>query len=338
VPAVPYRILVLVSQASKFELDNHSIIPSALHREGHEVHIGDIDTLNVHDSVVVCDRVRLSEEFIAGGDFPSLSEPYASAEDFDLVWVLAGTHPEAGDDSFRLLWLLNQRVPFVNDASALFFLNTKINLGAIVPAEHLPASYVSNDFDFLNALVESDADRSWVVKPTSDGCGADVFVVNKLDRNSSALLGSATGNAASRNGRYGREIIGMAKRHTVAQEYVPHVRTNEKRVIIAGDTPVSGFLRFHPEHDHRSNATLGARFEALELTPEEEDFVRLLGKRMTDLGIFYSGIDMAYPYVIEVNMVNPGGLSYHTLATGEDTSSAAVNAVLESLRAAGKLR
>ena len=335
---MPYKILVLVSEASKFELNNHSILPSALYREGHDVHIGDIDTLCVHESVVVCDQVRLSEEFAAGGDFPALRESAASAEDFDLVWVLAGTHPEAGDDSFRLLWLLNQRVPFVNDASALYFLNTKINLGAIVPAENLPVSYVTNDFTFLNNLVESDGDRSWVVKPTSDGCGADVYVVNRSDRNRSAILGSATGNEQSRVGRYGRDIIGMAKRHTAVQEYIPNVRSNEKRVIIAGDQPVSGFLRFHPENDHRSNATLGARFEKLELTAEEDRFVRALGKRMMDLGIFYSGIDLAYPYVIEVNMVNPGGLSYHRRATGEDKSSEAVNTVLAALRTAGKLK
>ena len=335
--AVPYKILVLVSEAYKFKLDNHSIIPSALYREGHEVHIGDIDTLSVHDSVVVCDRLRLSEEFADGGDFPALSESYASAEDFDLVWVLAGTHPEAKTDYFQLLWLLNQRVPFVNDATALFYLNTKINLGAVVPPEHLPVSYVSNDADFLNELVESDADRSWVVKPTNEGCGADVYVVNEKDRNSTALISSATGNATSRQVSYGRDIIGMAKRYAAVQEYIPNVRSNEKRVIMAGDVPVSGFLRFPRENDNRANATVGARYERLRLTPEEGEFVRRLGKRLMDHGIFYVGIDLAFPYVIELNMENPGGLNYHRRATGEDRSSEAVNAVLAALRSAGKL-
>ncbi|MEU5052240.1 glutathione synthase [Streptomyces sp. NPDC021096] len=335
---MPYKILVLVSEAYKFKLDNHSIIPSALYREGHEVYIGDIDTLCVHDSVVVCDRMKLSEEFTAGGDFPTLSESYASAEDFDLVWALAGTHPEAKTDYFQLLWLLNQRVPFVNDASALFYLNSKINLGAIVPAEHLPVSYVSNDYDVLNGLVESDTDRSWVVKPTNEGCGADVYVVNGKDRNSSALLSSATGNANSRYVSYGRDIIGMAKRYAAVQEYIPNIRTNEKRVILAGDTPVSGFLRFPRENDNRANATVGARYEPLELTPEEDEFVRRLGKQMMGYGIFYVGIDLAFPYVIEVNMENPGGLNYHQRATGEDRSSEAVNTVLAALRTAGKLR
>ncbi|MGW7413555.1 ATP-grasp domain-containing protein [Streptomyces sp. NPDC054863] len=334
---MPYKILVLVSEASRFKLDNHSIIPSALYREGHEVHIGDIDTLGVHESVVVCDRMRLTEEFESGGAFPELSEPHASAEDFDLVWALAGTHPDAATDYFQLLWLLNQRVPFVNDASSLFYLNTKTNLGVVVPPEHLPVSYVSNDFDFLNGLVDSDADRSWVVKPTNGGCGADVYVVNKRDRNRTALLSSATGNAHSSYVSYGREVIGMSERHAVVQEYIPNVRTNEKRVIIAGDTPVSGFLRFHQEYDNRANATVGARYEALQLSDEESEFIKELGKRMMDHGIFYVGVDLAFPYVIEINMENPGGLNYHRRVTGEDQSSAAVNAVLDALRSAGKI-
>ncbi|MFI9275526.1 RimK family alpha-L-glutamate ligase [Kitasatospora sp. NPDC052896] len=335
---MPYKILVLVSEAHKFKLfDNQSIIPSALYQEGHQVHVGDIDTLCVHDSVIVCDQVRLTEEFAAGGDFRALCRPYAPAEEFDLVWVLAGTHPEATTDYFQLIWQLNQRVPFVNDAAALFYLNTKINLGVLVPPEHLPVSYVSNDYEVLNRLVESAPDRSWVVKPTNQGCGADVFVVNERDRNRSALLSSATGNATSRYTSYGRDIIGMAKRHTVLQSYIPNVRSNEKRVIVAGDTPVSGFLRFPRENDNRANATVGARYEPLQLTAEEDEFVRSLGKRMMDHGIFYAGVDLAFPYVIEVNLENPGGLGYHQRLTGEDRSSEAVNAVITALRTAGRL-
>jgi glutathione synthase len=322
---------------TKFRLDNHSIIPSALYREGHDVYIGDIDTVSIHDSTVVCDMVRLSEEYASGNDFPALSVPYASAEEFDLVWVLAGTHPAVQSDSFQLLWVLNQRVPFVNDAAALFYLNSKTTLGIAVPAEHLPASHVSNDFEYLNGLVESDGARTWVLKPTNESCGADVYFLDKGVRNRRALLQSATGNEVPRYEMYSRPIIGLAKRYVAVQEYISTVRTNEKRVIIAGDVPVCGFRRYHFDDDDRANTTLGTRFEPLTLTPEEDQFVRRLGKRLMELGIYYSGIDLAYPYVMELNLVNPGGLSYSFRATGIDQSSEAVNQVLESLRTAGRL-
>ncbi|MFF4920653.1 MULTISPECIES: ATP-grasp domain-containing protein [unclassified Kitasatospora] len=335
---MPYKILVLISEVHRFKMfDNQSIIPTALYREGHEVHVGDIDSLGVHDSVVVCDQVRLSEEFAADGDFPAHRRSYSSAEEYDLVWVLAGTHPEALTDCVQLLWQLNQRVPFVNDATALFYLNAKSNLGVLVPREHLPVTYVSNDLEVFNGLVEADPERSWVVKPTNQGCGADVFVVNERDRNRTALLSSATGNAQSRQVSYGRDVIGMTKRHAVLQSYIPNVRSNEKRVIVAGDTPVSGFLRFPRENDNRANATVGARYEPLRLTPEEDEFVRKLGKRLMDHGIFWAGLDLAYPYVIEVNLENPGGLGYHQRLTGEDHSAKAVNTALAALRSAGRL-
>jgi glutathione synthase len=332
-----YKILLLVSEAAKFRLDNHSIIPSALYREGHQVFVGDIDTVSIHDSVVVCDMVELNEEYASGHDFPALSIPYASAEEFDLVWVLAGTNPAALTDSFQLLWVLNQRVPFVNDAAALFYLNSKIALSAAVPKENLPTSYVSNDFEFLDKLVESDSDRSWVLKPTNEGCGADVYFISKHERNRRALLQSATGNEVPRYEMYSRNIIGLAKRYTAVQEYIPNVRTNENRVIIAGDVPVCGFRRFHFDDDDRANVTLGTRFEGLNLTPEEDAFCRQLGKNLMSMGIYYSGIDLAYPYVMEFNLVNPGGLNYSFRATGVDQSSEAVNLVLGALRANGKI-
>ncbi|MFF3459739.1 RimK family alpha-L-glutamate ligase [Streptomyces sp. NPDC002730] len=175
------------------------------------------------------------------------------------------------------------------------------------------------------------------MKPTNGGCGADVDVANEKDRSRSALLSSATGNATSRYVSYGREIIGMAKRHTAVQEYIPNVRTNEKRVILAGDTPGVRLLRFRRENDNRANATVGARYEVLQLTPGEREFVRRLGKRMMDHGIFYVGVDLAFPYVIEINMENPGGLNCHRRVTGEDQSSEAVNTVPAALRTAGKL-
>ncbi|MEB8340242.1 ATP-grasp domain-containing protein [Streptomyces endophyticus] len=334
---MPYKILVLVSGAPEFELDNQSLVPSALLRDGHEVHIGTVHTLALHDSVLACDRTRLSAPLAPGDPMPPPQAPQGPVEDFDLVWVLAGPHPDAGTEYFQLLWLLNQRVPFVNEATALYFLNSKTTLGALVPPENRPSSYVSNDFGFLNGLVRGVPDRPWVLKPPNEGCGADVYVVSDDDRNAAALLSSATGNATSRYDSYGRAVIGQAERYAVLQEYLPHARTHEKRVLLAGEQPVSGYLRFPREDDNRANATIGARYERLRLTADEESLVRGIGKQLREHGIHFAGVDLAYPHVIEINLENPGGLCYHRRVTGEDQSTDAVRAVLDSLRTAGKL-
>ncbi|WP_369202851.1 hypothetical protein [Streptomyces sp. PU-14G] len=151
-----------------------------------------------------------------------------------------------------------------------------------------------------------------------------MYTVHRDDRNSTALIDTATGSETSRYVGYGRDIVGMAKRHAAFQEYVDTVRTNEKRVIMAGSTPICGIRRYHPEHDNRANMSLGARYESIGLAPQEDELVRRLSKNLMDRGIFSSGIDLAYPYVMEINILSPGGLIYHQNATGEDLSEYAL--------------
>ncbi len=48
-------------------------------------------------------------------------------------------------------------------------------------------------------------------------------------------------------------------------------------------------------------------------------------------GINFAGIDIAYPHLIELNLVNPGGISGHLEATGEDIGKEVCKAVLEKI-------
>ncbi|MFI5771028.1 hypothetical protein ACIA74_21230 [Streptomyces sp. NPDC051658] len=82
---------------------------------------------------------------------------------------------------------------------------------------------------------------------------------------------------------------------------------------------------------------MGARYERLQLTADEETFVRDIGKQLRNHGIHRAGIDLAYPHEIEVDLENPAGLCHHKRVAGEDRSTEAVRAVLNSLRTAGKL-
>lgn len=198
-----YKVLVLISRMDEYRLDNHSLIPNGLLRCGHDVTVADIETLGIHDGTVVCDMFRLDREYKDGVPFPDLKLARGDAEDFDLVWLLTSPHPNLFLETYQLLWVLNQRVPFVNAAAAVLFLNSKIALVAGVDREHLPSSYVSNQFGVLHDVVTEDPERSWVIKPGNEGCGADIYFVNAREKNFRALLQSATGNEVSRYENYG---------------------------------------------------------------------------------------------------------------------------------------
>jgi glutathione synthase len=333
---VAHRILVLVSRLDEYRLDNHSIVPNALFREGHDVHVGDIETLGISAGTVVCDMFALDREYPSGVPFPEMSLGSASAEAFDLVWVLTNPHPEALLDTYQLLWVLNRRVPFVNRADALLFLNSKVTLPAAVPPDHLPESHVANRFASLDAVVTA-SESAWVLKPGNEGCGADVYYLRTGEKNYRALLQSATGNETTRYEMYGRRTIGLSRRYVTMQRYVPNVVHNEKRVMLSGGVPFCGFRRFHDDQDHRANVTLGNAFEGLSLSPEEDAFCRALGRSLMQEGVYFTGIDLAYPFVLELNLANPGGLNYSLRATGVDQSVEAVRLLMTALEADGVL-
>ncbi|WP_158895826.1 ATP-grasp domain-containing protein [Amycolatopsis anabasis] len=330
-----YRVLVLISRLNEYRLDNHSILPNALLREGHEVCVGDIETLGIADSDVVCEMFTLDREYETGVPFPDMKLRRSSAEDFDLVWVLTNPHPNLLIETYELLWVLNQRVAFVNAAVPMLMLNSKITLPSVIDRRHLPDQYVANSFDRLNDVVVSDAETSWILKPANEGCGADVYFVNARERNCRALLQSATGNETTRYEMYGRPTIGLSRKYVTMQRFVPNVVDNEKRVMMSGGVPFCGFRRFHHDEDHRANVTLGNAFEGLSLNEEEDAYCRHLGEVLIRHGIYFAGIDLAYPYVLELNLANPGGLNYSFRATGVDQSAEAVTLLFAALERDG---
>jgi glutathione synthase len=189
----------------------------------------------------------------------------------------------------------------------------------------------SNDFDETYGVIEADPSEKWVLKPTNEGCGADVFFVSKQDINAKALLQSCTGNEVPKYEMYGRHTVGLPRKYVAMQSYVDNVDKNEKRVLLSGGEPVCGFRRFIDPIDQRGNVTLGTKFEGLDLTEDEDEFCRALGQKLMSKGVYFVGIDLAYPYVFELNIANPGALNYSFRATGIDQSEEAMQFLIDAL-------
>lgn len=78
--------------------------------------------------------------------------------------------------------------------------------------------------------------------------------------------------------------------------------------------------------------TLGNRFTGLELDDQEEAFARRLAHDHRRHGIYFVGIDLAFPYVFELNLANPGGLNCSLRATGVDQTDEALGHLYAALR------
>ncbi len=105
--------------------------------------------------------------------------------------------------------------------------------------------------------------------------------------------------------------------YCLLQPWVEEISRGEKRVLLAGGKTVGQYRRV-ATRDHRTNIMQGARTECCELTPEEVTYAERIGEFLRQFGAEFVGMDLAYPWVIEFNVINPGGLLTIEGLTGDD--------------------
>lgn len=152
-----------------------------------------------------------------------------------------------------------------------------------------------------------------VIKPARSSGGRAVSWVRPRDR---ASLDAAIATARRRGDGY-----------LVAQEYLPDAERGEKRLVWLDGTLLGGYLRRRAPGEFRHNLKQGGLPEPCELRPEDHALVADLSPHLKRDGIWLAGIDMIGDRIVEVNVLNPGGLHLIQQFSDDDL----VTPVLESL-------
>ncbi|TFV36444.1 RimK family alpha-L-glutamate ligase [Bradyrhizobium niftali] len=314
------RLLILTNTLDCLG-ENDAPISNAFRRCGWEVIFGELNS-------IAADDYRF---FTRGVAVPINGEPYhpGSAargdrcvyflDECQLIWVMSHPQDRVSRDIWQMLWLAAQNTAFVNSIEGLMFLTPKHALGYVVPKANRALSYISNDFSLLWERYRQASDRRWVAKPTNSTCGENVFLLLPGGLNSRVILQCLTGNTVAHENSYG-ELGGFKNEYAVLQRFISEVAQGEKRIIVACGRPVAWHGRQGHPDDHRSNIALGGKPIAVDVHSGELELAELIGQKLVAHGINFAGIDMAYPYVVEINLVNPGGLYDAQLASGVDRS------------------
>ncbi|MDP5274863.1 ATP-grasp domain-containing protein [Chengkuizengella axinellae] len=323
------NILIVVS--SFREVDQAYIINGFLNK-GVKVDLVGVNSLTTREYKVFGDVLEITDKMDQPYGNPKGEVAHKSLETYDLIWVMNQPHHNIAQDVWQILWMLSKRVPFVNSVEGMLFLNNKNNLGAIVPKEHLIENYAANSYDQLWSIYEKKSKEKWVLKPTNAGCGEDVYTLFPNESNVKTIMQSMTGNAMSQS-IITKDVglIGLQNKYCLIQKYIPEVKElGDKRVILAGGKVICQYRRIMPENDHRSHDFHGGSIAEYTLTSEEQSFCEMLAKRLLDNGISFVGIDMSYPYLLEFNIVNPGGVESVESVTGIDHTDEVIEAILNA--------
>jgi len=323
------KILLLIDDYDNIKHNNHRLVSNAIVRAQHDLHLGSINSVSYRHGAVHAAATRVPRCLEVGDDFADKLTDQR-IDDMDLIWVMNQPHPSILLDTYQLLWLLEGRCRFVNSVSSFIFVNNKSVLEAVVGVDHIPETHVASDFASLWEQFQRDG-GDWIVKPPNDGCGTDVYRLSPQDSNAKVILESMTGNTYPQYSMKNPRMLGFVGRYCVMQRYVAAASRGEKRVVIAGGEVIASYLRTNRTGDHRSNRIHGAEQQVCELTDSEKRLCNSLGRMLLGLGVTFTAIDMVYPYLFELNIINPGGLIVYERLTGKDLSDLALEKILTAL-------
>jgi glutathione synthase len=325
------KIVFLVNSLRVLD-ENPALLGGAFLERGWSVRHGLLHTLSVQDGRICSVASEMLEpieieEPVPG---PAVVQP---VDDSDLVWVMNRPHPGLAWDIWQILWVLQQRCEFVNRMEALAFLNNKHVVHHFCPPGHCLESYAANDVETLLSTYRSEPRRTWIAKPANAAAGTDVYLLSPGDTNAKAILQSMTGNTLMQSYLVADlGLVGLQNRYALLQEYAAEVQNGEKRVVFAGGEVVTQHGRLAVPGEHRSNQVQGGRIYPVELTEEEAALSRQVAQGLLEHGIRFGAVDLAWPYVIEFNLMCPGGLKEIRKLTGVNWSGACVDLLVPACR------
>ncbi len=272
--------------------DNHRRLPAAWIVAGWDVTLADHDDVRLSD-VGVC---------LAPHDMP--------LDRFDLIWPIGLGVRESFLDRMQLLqWVEPRR--FVTAPTALMMHHAKYSLALGPLAQHHAPTYAGRDPRWLRTIIETGGD--WIAKPPAASFGRDVYRLRAGDSNLDVILDALTGHDGSS--------------YCLLQRYVPEIEHGETRVLLAGGKLIGSYLR-RPGADHRVNLALDGHAETVSLTPDVSKLATLAARHLLEHGIRFVAVDIAYPWIVEFNLANPGGLETIERLTGENLAPAVVEAII----------
>ncbi len=294
-PRTMPSIAFLVAKTDRVVDDNYQRFSNVMLEQGYSVYIGFIDSLAMETSQVVADLFQLTERLLTDSPFPRMrSMPLGQ---MDNIWVLSLGLRNSFLDKFQLLYTLEGQCRIINSLNAIMHFKSKYFLASHGQIFQHPDLFASTDpqalYRHMLHAEEREPGQRWIVKPPAGSLGRSVFLISVKDPNAQVILETLTGADADQ--------------YCLLQPYLKEIETGEKRVLIAGGEPVGQYLR-RAAKDHRTNRMQGAHLSACDLTLEELAYCRQIGKFLVDQGVEFAGLDLAHPWVIEFNVINPGGL------------------------------
>lgn len=186
----------------------------------------------------------------------------------------------------------------INDVDGIRKANNKLYTTTFHdPNNHyLPITHVSGSKKYIHKIIDESDQEKMILKPL-DGSGGKGVIV--LEKNARSNLNSLLDFYIDESG----------ENYVILQEYIEGAENGDVRVLMLNGKPIGAYHRKPAEGEIRANIQAGGTAHKYKLTESQKRVCRKIGPKLLADGLFFVGLDMIGDKILEVNVLNPGGIT-----------------------------
>jgi glutathione synthase len=199
---------------------------------------------------------------------------------------------------FNFLDAIKDEVVIINDVDGIRKANNKLYTTTFHDPHntYLPVTHVSGSKKFINRTIQESESEKMILKPLDGSGGKGVIVLEKNAReNINSLLDFY--------------IDETGDNYVILQEFIEGADQGDVRVLMLNGQFIGAYNRKPAEGEIRANIQQGGTAHKYTLTESQKKICKKVGAKLVRDGLFFVGLDMIGDKILEVNVLNPGGIS-----------------------------
>jgi glutathione synthase len=193
---------------------------------------------------------------------------------------------------------IKDEVVIINDVDGLRKANNKLYTTTFHDPTNsfLPKTHVSGSKKFINVTIEESEQEKMILKPLDGSGGKGVIVLEKNAReNINSLLDFY--------------IDTTGDKYVILQEFIEGAENGDVRVLMLNGQFIGAYNRKPADGEIRANIQQGGTAHKYTLTDSQKKICKKVGTKLVADGLYFVGLDMIGDKILEVNVLNPGGIT-----------------------------
>lgn len=212
--------------------------------------------------------------------------------------IMVRRDPPIDSMVYNFLDSIKSEVVIINDIDGIRKANNKLYTTTFNDPNNsfLPITHVSKNKEYIRQMIDDMPGDKVILKPLNASGGHGVIV---LEKNAQTSINSILDFY----------IHTQEKSYVIVQEYIEGAEEGDVRVLMLNGKFIGAYNRKPPEGDVRANIQVGGTAHKYKMTESQMAICRKIGPKLAADGLYFVGVDMIGDKILEVNVLNPGGIT-----------------------------